>query len=76
LKQGWPTTRLVEIKASQAAALILDHSPDHDFQRECMPQLSQMVQQDDIVGSDLGPMIDKLLLSEGQSPAAGLSVPL
>jgi hypothetical protein len=70
-KHGWPTIRLVGIKASQAAALILNHSPDHDFQREWIPKLSRMVQQDEIVGSDLGPMIDKRLLSEGKPQLLG-----
>jgi len=51
-KQGWATTRLVGIKASQAAALILKRSPDHDFQRAWTPQLSRMVQQDEMVGSE------------------------
>jgi hypothetical protein len=70
-KYGWPTIRLVGMQASQAATLILNHSPDHDFQRELLPKLSKMVEQDEIVGSDLGPIIDKLLLSEGKPQLLG-----
>lgn len=70
-KHGWPTIRLVGIKASQAAALILNHSPDHDFQREWIPKLTKMVEQDEIVGTDLAPIIDKVLLSEGNPQLFG-----
>ena len=70
-KYSWPTIRLVGMQASQAATLILNHSPDHDFQRELLPKLSKMVEQDEIVGSDLGPIIDKLLLSEGKPQLLG-----
>ncbi len=70
-KQGWPIIRLVGIEASQAAATILNHSPDLDFQREWIPKLSRMVEEDEIVGSDLGPIIDKVLLSEGKPQLFG-----
>jgi hypothetical protein len=70
-KHGWPTIRLVGIKASQAAATILNHSVDHDFQRELIPELTKMVEQDEIVGSDIPSIIDKLLLSEGKPQLFG-----
>jgi hypothetical protein len=56
-KYGWPTIRLVGMEASQAAALILNHSPDHEFQRELLPKLSKTVEQDEIVGSDLARLL-------------------
>ncbi len=53
-KHGWPTIRLVGIKASQAAATILNHSRDQGLQREWIPRLSKLVEEGEIVGSDLG----------------------
>ena len=70
-KHGWPTIQLVGIKASQAAAGIFNHSPDHEFQGKMLPQLTRMVEQEEIVGSDLGHIIDKVLLSEGRPQLFG-----
>jgi hypothetical protein len=63
---GWPTVALVGIRASQAAALILIHSPDRDWQEQLIPQLQKLVDLDQIIGSDIAPLIDKVLLSRGQ----------
>lgn len=68
---GWPTIRLVGLEASQSAALILNHSADHDFQREWIPKLQDLVDQEEIVGSDLALIIDKVLLSEGKPQLFG-----
>lgn len=70
-EHGWPTIRLVGIKASQAAETILNHSPDHDFQQELIPKLIEMVEQDEILGHDLVHIIDKVLLSEGKPQLFG-----
>ena len=60
---GWPTIELVGIEASQAAALILIHSPDHDFQRQLLPELQGLVQTNKIVGADIALLIDKTLVA-------------
>jgi hypothetical protein len=60
---GWPTIALVGIEASQAAALILIHSPDHDFQRQLLPELQNLVQTNKIVGADIALLIDKTLVA-------------
>lgn len=65
-KQGWPTIGLVGIEASQAAALILLHSPDHKFQRQLLPELETLVRKKKIVGSDIATLIDKNLVAEGR----------
>ena len=70
-EHGWPTIRLVGIKASQAAETILNHSPDHGFQRELIPKLIGMVEQDEILGHDLAHIIDKVMLSEGKPQLFG-----
>ena len=51
--KGWPTIALVGSQASQAAALIMIHSPDHEFQRKLLPELQKLVEEDRIFGSDV-----------------------
>ena len=68
---GWPTIALVGLEASQAAATILIHSQDHIFQRALLPMLQGLVEKDEIVGSDVALLTDKLLLAEGQPQKFG-----
>lgn len=68
---GWPTISLVGIEASQAAALILIHSPDHDFQRRLIPELERLVKDKKIVGADVATLIDKTLVAEGRRQRYG-----
>jgi len=65
-RHGWPTVDLVGIEASQAAGLILVHSPDHDFQRTMLPTLTKLAEEERIVPSDIAIMTDKILVSEGK----------
>jgi hypothetical protein len=68
---GWPTIALVGVDASQAAALILIHSPDHDFQQSLLPELQKLVQEKKIVGSDIATLVDKTLVAEGKPQRFG-----
>ncbi len=63
---GWPTISLVGIDASNAAMLILVHTPDHAWQRELLPQLQQLADTGKIDGSSLALVIDKELVAEGK----------
>lgn len=40
---GWPTISKVGSDASRAAWLILQHSPDRDFQQECLKIMKQLL---------------------------------
>ena len=64
--KGWPTIHLVGIEASNAALLILTHSPDHAFQHELLPQLEQLSDSGKIDGSALATVVDKELIASGQ----------
>jgi hypothetical protein len=68
---GWPTIALVGIQASQAAVLILVHSPDHEFQRRLLPELQKLVEEKKIAGSDIATLIDKTLVAEGKPQKFG-----
>jgi len=70
-EKGWPTISLVGLRASQDAAVILIHSPDHDFQRQLISELQQLVENGKIVGSDIAIIVDKVLVSEGQPQRFG-----
>jgi hypothetical protein len=68
---GWPTISLVGLEASQAAATILIHSRDHIFQQALLPMLDQMVEKNEIAGSDIALLKDKLLVAQGQPQEFG-----
>ena len=68
---GWPTIRLVGMEASEGAALVLTHSPDHNFQRSMVPRLQQLADDEEILGSSMATIIDKILVSEGKPQRFG-----
>jgi hypothetical protein len=65
-RNGWPTIHLVGAEASSSAAIILVHSPDHEFQRGLLPQLDGLVSDGKIIGSDIAKLTDKLLIGDGK----------
>ena len=69
--KGWPTIRLVGIEASAAAGLILIHSPDHEFQRKMLPELYKLVDTDQIAGTEVALITDKLLVADGKPQRFG-----
>jgi len=70
-EKGWPTIYLVGSQASQAAATILVHSADHDWQRRMLPLLRKLVEQEKIFGSDIAGLTDRILVSEGKPQEFG-----
>ena len=64
--KGWPTIRLVGLDASNAAMLILTHTPDHAWQRSILPQLETLADSGKIDGSTLALVVDKELIASGQ----------
>jgi hypothetical protein len=40
---GWPTTSMVGADAATAVFLLVQHSPDQDFQKRCLPLLEAAV---------------------------------
>ncbi len=64
--RGWPTFRLVGVKGSGHAMLILNHSADHAWQNTMLPQLEKLAQKGEIDGSDLAGFVDKTLIAAGK----------
>lgn len=65
-QKGWPTISLVGIEASNAAMLVLTHTPDHAWQLQLLPTLAQLADAGKIDPSGLALVVDKELVSEGQ----------
>ena len=63
---GWPTIALVGLEASNAAMLVLTHTPDHAWQRTLLPRLEALADEGEIDGAPLALVVDKELLSEGK----------
>ncbi|SEG60292.1 hypothetical protein SAMN05421819_3718 [Bryocella elongata] len=68
---GWPTIAMVGYDASQAAMVILTHSPDHGFQRALLPRLEGLAHADRIDGAQVAVAVDKELVSEGKPQRYG-----
>jgi hypothetical protein len=65
-EKGWPTIALAGIDASNAAMLILTHTPDHAWQRQILPQLQALADTGKIDPSPLAMVVDKELVAEGK----------
>ena len=65
-RKGWPTIAMVGIDASNAAMLILTHTPDHAWQSKLLPQLEQLADAGKIDPSSLALVIDNELVAEGK----------
>lgn len=65
-QKGWPTISLVGIDASNAAMLLLTHTPDHAWQRQLLPELQELADAGKIDASPLALVIDKELVAEGK----------
>jgi hypothetical protein len=65
-EKGWPTIAMVGIDASNAAMLILTHTPDHAWQLQLLPQLEELADAGKIDPSNLALVVDKELVSEGK----------
>lgn len=70
-EKGWPTIKLVGLQASNDAARILSHSPDLEFQRSLAEKLEKLVADGEIVGSNIAPVIDKVLVADGKPQRYG-----
>jgi hypothetical protein len=71
--KGWPTFRLVGIDGSSEAMLILNHSADHAWQNEMLPQLESLAENGEIDGSDLAMFVDKTLIAAGKPQRYGMN---
>jgi len=67
---GWPTISKVGTKASQAAWLLVQHSPDLAFQKQCL-NLMRRVGEGDVNRGNIAYLTDRVRMREGQPQVYG-----
>src|SRR5262249_23144113 len=70
-QHGWPTFDTVGLNGSEAAMLLLIHSPDVAFQASMIPQLTRLVDEGRLLGNDLATLIDRQLTNSGKPQRFG-----
>jgi len=70
---GWPTFRLVGGDGASEALLILNHSADHQWQHEMLPQLEKLAENEEIPGADFAMLLDKILVASGKPQRYGMN---
>src|SRR5579872_1948901 len=68
---GWPTIKLVGPQASQAASLILIHSPDQKWKAALLPKLRRLADEGKIFPGDIATLGDRILVAEGKKQVFG-----
>ncbi len=62
---GWPTPATAGDSAVLAAFLIVQHSPDHDFQKRMLPTLQAAAARGDLSASEAAMLLDRVLRHDG-----------
>lgn len=62
---GWPDPARVGAEASNAAFLILQHSPDRAFQREMLPVLEALALEGAVPRDEAALLVDRVLVHDG-----------
>jgi hypothetical protein len=62
---GWPDSSRVGREAAQAAFLILQHSPERQFQKEMLPVIEEQARQGAVPPSEAALLIDRVLMHDG-----------
>ncbi|HEY1215449.1 MAG TPA: DUF6624 domain-containing protein [Bryobacteraceae bacterium] len=61
-RKGWPTFRMVGVNGANHALLILNHSADHVWQNEMLPQLEKLSEEGEIDAPEFAMFVDKVLV--------------
>jgi hypothetical protein len=61
---GWPDSSRVGNDAASAAFLILQHSPNHEFQKRMMPVLERLAERGEVPRNDAALLIDRVLMHD------------
>lgn len=70
-RYGWPTRAAVGPQAANAAFLILQHSPEHEFQKSMVPLLEDLAQEGTMPPSEVATLVDRVLVHEGKQQRYG-----
>jgi hypothetical protein len=61
---GWPDSSRVGSDGARAAFVILQHSPNHEFQKKMMPVLERLAERGDVPRDDAAMLIDRVLMHD------------
>lgn len=75
-KHGWPTRALVGKDGTEAAWLLLQHSPSDSLRQALLPELWRGVERGDVKASEAAMLTDKVRLAAGQPQLYGSSFEL
>lgn len=64
VRYGWPGISLVGERAANAAFLVVQHSPDHEFQKGILPLLRQAYEQGETDGESVALLTDRVRLHD------------
>lgn len=67
---GWPRISQVSKKASKAAWLLVQHSPDREFQRQCL-ELMKLLPNEEVERKNIAYLEDRVRISQGQKQIYG-----
>jgi uncharacterized protein DUF6624 len=68
---GWPDPLRVGREAAQGAFLILQHSPNHEFQKQMVPEVEKLALAGHMPRSEAAMLIDRVLMHEGRPQRYG-----
>ncbi len=72
-RHGWPTRALVGPEGVEAAWLVLQHSPDLEWQRRMLPRLWEAARAGDVRPAEAAMLEDRIRVSSGQPQRYGNS---
>lgn len=70
-RYGWPTGSSAGPEAANAAFLILQHSPEHEFQKSILPLLDSLAHEGAMPPSEVAMLVDRVLVHEGEHQRYG-----
>lgn len=70
-RHGWPTPAAAGPEAADAAFLILQHSPEHEFQQSMVPLLEELARDGSMPPSQVAMLVDRVLVHEGKAQRYG-----
>jgi hypothetical protein len=70
-KHGWPTISLVGKNGSHAAWLVVQHSPNLRFQKECLKKMQSAVKIKEVNKRNIAYLTDRILIKEKKNQLFG-----
>jgi hypothetical protein len=70
----WFTKEAVGSKGLDAAFILLQHSPDYDFQKRCLPYIEKQAKNGDVSMQDYALLLDRTLMHDNKSQIYGTQI--